>query len=372
MSSPLDLLVVGAGPYGLAVAAMAKARGLKTRLLGHPMEFWHRAMPRDMLLRSGKDWHLDPTGRLTYEAFAQEQGWDEDSLEPVTLERFQQYAAAFTARHELLAEPHLLTELRRDSRHFQALTTSGETIPAQRVAICAGVGPFPNLTHPLSSLPEVEHTVSATDLVSYRGQRVLVIGGRQSAFEWAALLAEAGATAVHVVHRHPTPVFQPSDWSWVDAMMEQAEATPGWFAGLSPTSREAITRRFWEEGRLKLEPWLAPRLARPEVTIHAEQDVLGRADGTTYHLSGGQTLQADRVILATGYRMDLSRLPYLRQLRSQLAVEQGFPLLDPSFESSLPGLYFTSFASTRSHGPFFGFVRGATVTARLLVGSIAI
>jgi cation diffusion facilitator CzcD-associated flavoprotein CzcO len=37
--------------------------------------------------------------------------------------------------------------------------------------------------------------------------RVAIIGGRQSAYEWAALLAEHGAEHVDVVHRHPVPEF---------------------------------------------------------------------------------------------------------------------------------------------------------------------
>ena len=40
---------------------------------------------------------------------------------------------------------------------------------------------------------------------------VLVIGGRQSAYEWAALLGEHGAERVDVVHRHDVPRFEQSE-----------------------------------------------------------------------------------------------------------------------------------------------------------------
>ena len=58
-----DLLVIGAGPYGYAAAAHARARGIRTRIVGRPMSFWREQMPADMYLRSGRDWTLDADGR---------------------------------------------------------------------------------------------------------------------------------------------------------------------------------------------------------------------------------------------------------------------------------------------------------------------
>jgi hypothetical protein len=92
------------------------------------------------------------------------------------------------------------------------------------------------------------------------------VGGRQSAFEWAALLAEKGAEEVHVVHRHDPPVFETSDWGFTDELMGLTAEIPGWFRNLPAPEREAIARRFWAEGRLKLEPWLTPRLENPPST----------------------------------------------------------------------------------------------------------
>ncbi len=46
------LAVIGAGPYGLAVAAHARARGIDTVVFGAPMGFWRDCMPAQMLLRS--------------------------------------------------------------------------------------------------------------------------------------------------------------------------------------------------------------------------------------------------------------------------------------------------------------------------------
>jgi FAD-dependent urate hydroxylase len=54
-----DLLIIGAGPFGLAIAADVQRRGLAGMVVGESMGFWKRHMPRGMFLRSGVDWHLD-------------------------------------------------------------------------------------------------------------------------------------------------------------------------------------------------------------------------------------------------------------------------------------------------------------------------
>jgi FAD-dependent urate hydroxylase len=46
-----QVVIVGAGPHGLAAAAHLRRAGMQPRVFGDPMSFWHR-MPLGMLLRS--------------------------------------------------------------------------------------------------------------------------------------------------------------------------------------------------------------------------------------------------------------------------------------------------------------------------------
>ena len=64
-----DVVIVGAGPYGLATAAYAKHSGLDYVLLGRPMELWHSHMLENMLLRSPIEWHMDATDEYTIARF---------------------------------------------------------------------------------------------------------------------------------------------------------------------------------------------------------------------------------------------------------------------------------------------------------------
>ena len=196
---------------------------------------------------------------------------------------------------------------------------------------------------------------------------MLILGGRQSAFEWAALLGEAGAERVDLVYRHDTPAFTESDWSFVDELLAETRRTRGWFRGLPEAERKAIAQRFWQVGRLQLEPWLAPRITAAH--LHPRTEIARpRSNGAiTARLTDGTSIEADHLLLATGYAPDMTRVPYLPPIE----LADGFPVLDPDFQTSVPGLYIPGFPSTRDFGPFFGFVAGATTTAAIIGRALA-
>ena len=83
-------------------------------------------------------------------------------------------------------------------------------------------------------------------------------------------------------------------------------------------------------------------------------------------LSSREILHVDYVILATGYRADLARVPYLAGVLDHIQLTDGFPILDQHFQTTVPGLFITGFAATRDFGPFFGFVRGSTAAATII------
>jgi FAD-dependent urate hydroxylase len=325
------------------------------------MRFWRRNMPAGMLLRSGREWHLDAAGVHTFDAFV------DAPVDPIPVETFIAYADWFAERKGLAVREAHVNTLTKENGSFTARLDDGSTLVADRVVAAPGIASFavepPELVGPLAP-GQWSHTVRTVDFEGLRGRRVLIVGGRQSAFEWAALLAEEGAARVDVVHRHDTPEFTESDWSFVDDMLARTRETRGWFRSLPDEERAAIAQRFWQVGRLQLEPWLAPRIARDEVRLWPRTEIVGIEPGeaVTVTLSDGTRLETDHILLATGYRVDMRRVPYLPGIE----LADGFPVLDADFQSSLPGLYLPGFPSTRDFGPFFGFVAGATTTAAII------
>ena len=206
-------------------------------------------------------------------------------------------------------------------------------------------------------------------MASFAGRRVTIVGGRQSAFEWAALLCEAGAAHVDVVHRHDSPRFAESEWEWIPPLVARTEQDPSWFRRLSESEQQALAHKLWAEGRLKLEPWLEPRLRSAPVSLwpnaeisrseidsdhddRARPDVRRETAGRPRHprdrLQGGHP---PRAVSGDGA---CSRSP---------AGRNGFPVLDEHFQTSIPGLFITSMAAAQDFGPFFGFTVSARVSA---------
>jgi thioredoxin reductase len=161
-------------------------------------------------------------------------------------------------------------------------------------------------------------------------------------------------------------------WRFVDAHAQRDDRHPRLLAQPPPIEKQAIARRFWEVGRLTLEYWLVPRLENwdglhrwagtevVEVRVDADESL-------EVALSNGERLTVDHVVFASGYRCDLTRVPYLSTSPARIEQADGFPVLDESFATSVPGLYITGFSATQDFGPFFGFVKGCPAAATLIV-----
>jgi cation diffusion facilitator CzcD-associated flavoprotein CzcO len=372
-----DLLIIGAGPFGLAIAAQASHAGIDHLVAGKPMAFWKQNMPQGMYLRSACDWHLDPVNIHTIEKFLETRGQTPRDVEPLSLAFYLEYAEWFQTQKQITTLPSYIKQLNHTT-DFVATTTHGDTIRAQHVAIAPGFKHFANIPAEIKArLPEgrFTHTCEFTDFSSAANTRYLIVGGRQSAFEWAALLLEAGARAIFISHRHDTPAFAESDWSWVNPLVDGMAENPNWFRRLSQTEKDAVSRKQWAEGRLKLEPWLGPRLASNHVKILPNTEVASSVerDGElVVKLSNGEEIVCDKVIFATGYKVDISRVPVLSSgnIPDQLETRNGFPVLDDHLQTSVPGLFITSMPAIQDFGPFFGFTIAVRVSAKLICEAI--
>ncbi len=370
-----DLLIIGAGPYGLAVGSFAKRLGLECLVVGDPMSFWRDHMPSGMKLRSPTSWHLDAAGELTFERFLQFKGLAPTDVSPISLGLYLEYAEWFLEQSGITVQQKYVQNLEylADGPYpFSAMLDDGAKIGARRVLAATGLTQYRNIPDDLAALlppGSYAHTCDFVDFSPLQGKRCLIVGGRQSAFEWAALINEEAGAEIHLVYRHETPAFTESDWDWIDELMDRTREAPGWFRRVSPEERDGIYQRLWGEGRLKLEPWLYPRIQGDNVHLWPGTRITGgrqSADGAVgVSLENGKTLEVDQIILATGYRVELAREPYLRDpsIANSLKVEEGFPVLNDQFQSDIPGLYFTGQTATRDFGPFFGFGIGCPAAA---------
>ena len=97
----LNTAIIGAGPYGLSIAAYLRSRGIPFRIFGRPMDSWLQHMPKGMMLKSdgfASDIY-DPERAFTLRQFCAEQGIEyADAGVPVRFETFGAYGLAFRDR----------------------------------------------------------------------------------------------------------------------------------------------------------------------------------------------------------------------------------------------------------------------------------
>ena len=386
----VDVAIVGAGPYGLSVAAHLRAAGVSLRQFGYSMNLWRSMMPQGMFLKSqGFASNLsDPAGTHTLEAFclATARPYRDYGL-PVSLETFLAYGEWFQAAHAPDLEETLVTEVSRDDRHFTLNLADGGSALARQVVIAAGVEHFPVVPEPLAALPSsvCTHSSAHRDLSVFSGQQVIVIGAGQSALESAALLHENGAT-VQVVARKARVAWNGQPLALDRPLLQRLrEPEAGLGSGWSTwfySEHPELFRRLPESTRIyrsrtALGPagasWLRERVEGqfPVLTSHVLEAAEETADGAALTFrapaDAPQRLTANHVIAATGYRPDLERLTFLAPaLRKQLETVAGAPLVRRDYQTSVPGLFVTGPAVAATFGPVMRFVFGAKHAAQTI------
>src|ERR1017187_4008232 len=137
-----DVAIVGAGPYGLSIAAHLTAMGVNFRIFGNPMEFWLKHMPKGMHLKSeGFASSLaDPGSTFTLGAYCREKNLPYADLGlPVPLAQFSSYGLEFQRRLVPEVVPHKVSLLEQSPDGFRITLDNGEGIAARRVVVAVGL-----------------------------------------------------------------------------------------------------------------------------------------------------------------------------------------------------------------------------------------
>ncbi|MFE5039340.1 FAD-dependent oxidoreductase [Streptomyces sp. NPDC056683] len=398
------VVVIGAGPYGLSVAAHLRAAGAPVRVFGDVMGSWRHAMATGMYLKSTPDATdlsaPEPGGTLADFRRAHSEP-ELTELTPIPCDVFVRYGQWFQKRYVGEVEPARVTAVERavSGPGFVVRLDDGTELAASAVVVATGLNGLAHVPDELRRLaPEgpgpqarVSHTSHHTDLSTYAGRRVAVIGGGQSALESAALLHEAGAEAQVLVRERTVLWGMTPELSrpWTQRVAKPASPLgTGWILAGVCASPGAV-RRLPAAARLllfrrALGPsggwWLRDRV-EGVVPVRTSRRVTGAVvQGPEVRLDvagpGGEreSLAVDHVLAATGYRLDLDALPFLSPaVRDAVACVPGSkaPALRGTFESSVPGLYFTGSLAAPVFGPMMRFVAGTEFAAVRIARHVA-
>lgn len=377
--------IVGAGPYGLAVASHLRAAGFETRLFGKVMEFWDSHMPKGMKLRSPLEGsHIsDPEGSLSLHRFATELGRQFPMSLP--LEDFVHYGRWFQRRAIPDLDPRNVTQIERTGTGFRMTLDDGDLLDAQNVVIATGIGSFAQVPAAFASLPR-ELASHASDRINrdlgrFTGRRVLVVGGGQTALESAALLRESGAE-VEVLVRQPRIRYLKDHGllQWLQDLPIHPFGAPGKIGPIGLNWLIEHPRLFtllprWLQDRMTrraIRPagsgWLKKRNEGIAITLGSHvASTSASADRVHVTLNDGTRREVDHVLLGTGYKIDIARYPFLsHHLLPGVKTVNGYPVLNAGFESTVPGLYFVGTTAAHSFGPLCRFVAGTPFAAATL------
>jgi thioredoxin reductase len=391
----LNTAIIGAGPYGLSVAAHFRRRGIPFRIFGRPMDSWLAHMPKGMMLKSdgfASDIY-DPESAFTLRQFCTERGIEyADSGVPVRLDTFTAYGLAFKDRMVPELEDKIVVSADRLADGFRLQLQDGETFQARNLVLAVGITHFDYVPENLAHLTAefLSHSARHREVEPFRGKNVVVIGGGSSAMDLAGLLGEAGAKVQMVSRRtelkfHSQPTGKPRSL-WQQIRHPQSGLGPGmrsrFFADAPGTFYYLPERIRIEAVRRSLGPsggWFIRDKVIGKVPLHLGCTPLGAEvrNGNVYLRVLAQDGQEREIvtghlIAATGYRVSLERLQFLSaDIRSKVDVVNGSPVLSSSFESSIPGLYFAGVAAANSFGPVMRFAFGAGFAARTLTRALA-
>lgn len=384
MSTLLDVIVIGAGPYGLSAAAELRAAGANVRVHGSPMSFWMHNMPKGMLLRS--PWaasHIGaPSTALSLDAFERARGWR--TTRPVPLSDFVAYGHWFRERALPDIDERQVARVEPIDGGFRVVLEDGEPVESRRVVVAAGIAPFAKRPPVFDALPLelASHSSQHEDLTRFCGKRVIVIGRGQSGSEFAVLLHEGGAE-VEVIARGGGGMRwvgrAPHEGIIGSILFDRTDVGPLMLSHL--IARPTLLQRFpaWvhrESVRQALDPgaslWLRPRARGVVVTGNKQVVEATRSNGgVALRLDDGSRRHADHVLLATGYRVDVRLYRFLGPaVLDRLRCANDHPVLDEGFQSSIPGLHFVGAPAMQSFGPLVRFVSGTEFATRALVRAV--
>jgi len=389
LSELIDVAVVGAGPYGLSIAAHLRERRLKLRIFGDPMEMWLKHMPQGMMLKSdafASDL-FDPQGKLPLRAYCAAHGLPYgDARPPVTLETFCAYGLWFQQCAVPELERARVRNIDRAAGGFALALDGGETVLARNVVLAVGVSHFAYLPPELAQLPPefASHSSAHSDPAALKGKQVLVLGAGASAIDLAMLMGEAGvsvrlAARAEALKFHSGIERPPSVWR--SLRHPKSPLGPG-LTSYAYSYFPHIYRRLPENMRLRIlgralgpsAGWtVRPRIEGKVPFLLGRRLVRAEPAGGRLALrfadreGGEEEILVDHLVAATGYQADSDRLDFLApSLRGALRRTGTAPQLDGGFQSSEAGLYFAGLAAAATFGPALRFAWGAGFNARRL------
>jgi|GEM_PF-296592 len=369
-----DILIIGAGPYGIALANYLHHQKKSFVVVGRFMDLWRNHTYDSMILRS--DFSTSeiphPEGRFSADNFIKQYpefagyrnerlpvyvyrqylDWVEANLEYPVIDDFVdilEIAVDFSMHLALYLETHEYSDhkfcaiLRRRRNELLVF--------AKNIVVATGPGPHAIIPADIKSDLNKIHSYETRKIEALSNKKVLVIGGGQSAAESIESLKEKNEVAWNTPHS-PTYLEQPVNISpWLFETIVHSATT---FHALPLFLRKFLNKLF---SRPTIRPPFKSILDKTKTTTSLGEAGRDKKTGYIY----------DAVVAATGFNYNIENLTFLSpNIRAQIHTDQDLPTLDHTFQSTCAKLYFTGGVSEPCFGAALKFIIGANFAADMI------
>ena len=349
-----DVAIVGAGPYGLSIAAHLRRYGADFRIFGEPMKFWVGIAQgaTDRYLKSlsiGTNIYAPDAG-FSFPEYCSQRGLE--SFEPCAISDFANYGIWVQRNIVPDVEPVDVLNISRIRSTYHLSLSNGETVAAGRLVLATGLASFEIIPPEFGRLPQclISHTSKIQNFQSLRGRDVCIVGGGQSALEAAKLLYDAGARSRLLVRDskilwNKRVPLERTWWQKLRSPISGLGAGPkAWLLTKFPSAvhyapdgwrLRFVARHLPAEGAWWLREGVEKNVQislNCGVTDAVENN--GRVLVSIYNRDHGEDkISCDFIVAGTGFRVDVDRLSFLSaELRSAVNRLDRAPKLNRHFE----------------------------------------
>jgi len=349
----VQCLIIGAGPYGLALANYLHEQGTEFKITGKPMELWREHTFPSADLRSDMPTSeiVHPTGEYAISRFYGMRYPDKPVPRGrVAVSLYREYVDWVLAQLPYPIRPDYVMDLQKEKAGFVATLANGDKVRAHHVVIATGIAHHLKIPRTFQGDPRVIHSYQVQFIATLRKKRVLVVGAGQSAAESIDLLLENENDVEWYSRKPPRFYTEPLD-------------LPRWIFNLVIRSAGLLHR---------LPPKMIQRVFGIFSATTMTPDYQSRVEKIPRYSHLPETAGYDAIVTATGYRYDVKALNFLSpDLLSQIRVSQDIPVVDRQFRSSVPNLYFIGPITEPFFGPPMKFIVGARYMAPRLARVLA-